>query len=181
ASTFALLVAGVVGLGVGLVAIAKEKDRKEAERRAAVEARELAQKQTMLSLETIRTPVREVQAEIGNNPGMQRLKVKLLETALESLEKVPENEETWRLQGQITAGAYVQVGEIYLQLGDTEQAFKNVEKGRKIIQTAVDREPQGDVAQSNLAAVTFMLGRMSMELRRDMPAALAHHEEALKI
>src|SRR5262249_56159956 len=36
ASTFALLVAGVVGLGVGLVAIAQEEDRKAAERGGAV-------------------------------------------------------------------------------------------------------------------------------------------------
>jgi serine/threonine-protein kinase len=188
ASTFALLVAGIVGLAAGLVAIAKEKNKKEEERRAADEARqsaevarELAQRQTMLSLETIRTLVREVQEQIGNNPGMQRLKLKLLETALESLERVPENDETWRLQGQITAGAYVKVGETYLQLGDSEQAFKNIEKGRKIIQQMADREPQGDVAQANLAAVHVMLGRMSMELRRDMQAALVHHKTALKI
>src|SRR5262249_31482319 len=149
--------------------------------RNAVEAQELAERQTLLALETIRTLVREVQDQIGNNPGMQRLKLKLLETALESLEKVPENEATWRLQGQITLGAYVTVGETYLQLGDSEKYFKNIEKARDIIQKAVNREPQGDVAQANLAAVTVTLGRMSLELRRDIQAALAYHEEALKI
>src|SRR5262249_5106971 len=153
AATFALLVAGVVGLAVGLVIIAGERNKKEQERlaadgarRHAEEARALAQKQTMLSLETIRTLVREVQDQIGDNPGMQPLKLKLLETALESLEKVPENDDTWRLQGQITAGAYVRVGETYLQLGNSEKAFANIEKGRQIIQRMADREPTGDVA-----------------------------------
>src|SRR5262249_40547422 len=64
---------------------------------------------------------------------------------------------------------------------DSENAFKNIEKGRDIIQKMADREPQGDVAQANLAAVHVTLGRMSMELRRDAQAALAHQEAALKI
>jgi serine/threonine-protein kinase len=188
AGIFSLLVAGVVGLAVGVIMIAKEKNKKEEERRAAdearrnaVEAQELAEKQTLLALESIRTLVREVQDQIGDNPGTQRLKLKLLETALDSLEKVPENDETWRLLGQITLGAYVKVGETYLQLGDSEKAIKNFEKARDVIEKTVGREPQGDVAQANLAAVNVTLAKMNLEFRRDIKAALAHHEEALKI
>jgi serine/threonine-protein kinase len=188
AATFALLVAGVVGLAVGLVIIAGERNKKEQERQDADRARQnaedaraLAQKQTMLALETIRTLVREVQDQIGDNPGMQELRLKLLEVALESLEKVPENQDTWRLQGQITAGAYVKVGETYQQLGQSEKAFANIEKGRQVIQRIADREPEGDVARWNLAAVHAKLGEMSMELRRDAQAALAHYEIALDI
>lgn len=202
ALTFALLVAGVIGASVAAFTIAQERNQKEHEREAAVAAERLAEKrkeeadaaneeaqknakeamkQSKLALESLRTLIREVQMEIGDNPNLQPLKLKLLETALEGLDKVAKSDENSRLLGQTMAGAYMQVGELFQQLGQSEKAFAQYEKCHAIIAGLAAKDPDGDVAQANLAATFTVLGQMSLELRRDVQASLAFYQKGLEI
>src|SRR5213078_3097873 len=114
------------------VVIARERNQKEHERIAAEEARELAEvsrleavqanllaqknadeamKQSKLALGSFGTLIDEVQKQIGDSPGTQDLKSKLLETALDGLDKVAKSDENSRLLGQSMAAAYMKMGQ----------------------------------------------------------------------
>lgn len=208
-ATFLLLVVGIIGSLAAAFAIARERNQKEIERIAADEARQLAEtrrveadhanehaqqnaatakrnaeeatKQGKLALSALGTLIDEVQKQIGDTPGTQDLKLKLLETALEGLDKVAKGDENSRLLGQSMAAAYMKVGQLFQQLGQTEKAYAQYEKLHAIIEDLAKKDPNGDVAQSNLAATYTMLGEMSLELRRDVHASLAHYQKALEI
>src|SRR5262249_32630461 len=140
ACTFLLLLAGIIGSASAAYTIAGERNKKEKERKAADDARvlaeqrkqkadtakeqaqsnaEVARKQSNLALLSIHTLVGQVQQQIGDEPGMQPLKLKLLETALDGLDKVAKSDEDARLLGQTIAGTYMQTGFVFQQMGQT--------------------------------------------------------------
>ena len=122
-----------------------------------------------------------MQKQIGDNPGTQDLKRKLLETALDGLEKVAKSDETSGLLGQSTAAAYMRMGQLFQEVGLSEKAFIQFQKCHEIVQTMALKEPDSEVRQANLAASFTMLGEMSLQLRRDMPASLGYYQKALTI
>jgi eukaryotic-like serine/threonine-protein kinase len=187
AALFLLLVTGLIGSSAAAVTIARERNQKELERQAAEEARELAKKnadeaveQGRLALRAFGTLIDEVQKQIGANPGLQDLKLKLLETALEGLDKVAKSDEDARLLGQSMAAAYMRMGQLYQQLGHTEKALAQFQKCHAIAQALLERDPDGDVARANLAASLLSLGGVCLELR-DMTASLDHYQKALAL
>ena len=196
------LVGGTVVSSALAVGMARERNQKEAERVRAEEARELADvrraeaeaarleaqrnaeevlKQGKLALRSFGTLIDEVQNQIGDQPGSQALKLKLLETALEGLDKVAKSDEDSRLLGQSMAAAYMRIGQLFQQSGQSEKAFAQYEKCHAIVKALADRDPDGPVAQANLAATLTVLGEMSLELRRDVPASLAYYQQALAL
>jgi serine/threonine-protein kinase len=202
AAVFLLLVVGVIGSTASAITIARERDQKESERQAADAARQLAErrkqeaddahdqarknadealKQGALALGAFSTLINEVQNQIGDSPGMQPLKAKLLETALDNLDKVAKSDEDARLQGRMMANAYMRMGQLFQQLGQSEKAYTQYQKCHDIIQALAARDPKSDKAQANLAATFTQLGEMSLELRRDMRASLTYYQKALDI
>jgi len=202
AAVVVLLVAGTVVSSALAVGMARERNQKETERLRAEEARELADirrgeaeaakleaqknadevlKQSKLALKSFGTLIDEVQKQIADSPGTQALKLKLLETALDGLDKVAKSDEDSRLLGQTMAAAYMRIGQIFQQLGQSEKAFAQYEKCHAIIKALAERDPEGPVAQANLAATFTVLGEMSLELRRDMKASLDYYQQALAL
>ena len=189
------LICGTVVSTVLAVGMARERNQKEAERQRAEDARALADtrraeaeaakeevlKQSKLALDSFGTLIDEVQKQIGDRPNMQDLKLKLLETALTGLDKVASSDEHSRLQGQSVAAAYVQIGLLLKQAGQSEKAFAQFQKAHEIIQALADRDPDGPVAQSNLAATLTVLGETALEHRRDIQAALGYYKQALEL
>src|SRR5262249_29596914 len=108
-------------------------------------------------------------------------KIKLLDNALEGLDKVAKSDEDARLVGQGTANAYMRLGQLYQQLGQSEKAYAQFQKCHEIIQALAAKDPDGQTARSNLAATYTVLGEMSLELRRDMAASLDYYQKALAI
>jgi serine/threonine protein kinase/tetratricopeptide (TPR) repeat protein len=155
-----------------------DRDRAVAEQKRAEEAL----KQGALALRSFSTLIDEVQKQIGDNPNMQALKLKLLETALAGLDLVARNdkEAAWQL-GQSLAAGYIRIGQLFQQMGQNEKAFAQFQKAHEIIQALADRDPDGPVAQANLASTLTMLGELALELRRDMRASLVYHQKALAI
>src|SRR5262249_37499711 len=133
---------------------------------------ELAMKQSNLALLAFHTLVGKVQQQIGDEPGMQPLKLKLLESAREGLDKLAKSDEDSRLLGQTTAGAYMQLGHVFQQMGQTEKAHAQFEKCYQITQDLLAKDPDGDVALSNVAASHTALGGIMLEWRRDVQASM---------
>ena len=189
------LICGTIVSTVLAVGMARERNQKETERQRAEDARALADtrraeaeaakeevlKQSKLALDSFGTLIDEVQKQIGDRPNMQDLKLKLLETALAGLDQVANSDEHSRLQGQSVAAAYMQIGLLFKQAGQSEKAFAQFQKAHEIIQALADRDPDGPVAQANLAATLTMLGEMALELRRDIQASLGYYKKALEL
>jgi tetratricopeptide (TPR) repeat protein len=188
AAVVVLLVIGTIVSSALAIGMARERNQKEAERLKAVEAQELAETrraeaetQGKLALRSFGTLIAEVQNQIGDSPGMQPLKLKLLDTALKGLDQVAQSDEDSRLFGQTMAAAYMQIGQIFQQMGQSEKAFIQYQKCHKITQALAARDPDGPVAKTNLAASLMKLGEMSMELHRDVTAALNYYQQALAL
>jgi eukaryotic-like serine/threonine-protein kinase len=189
------LVVGTIVSTVLAIGMARERNQKEAERIRAEEARVVAEaatvqarknaeevlKQGKLALGSFGTLIDEVQKKIGDSPGTLPLKLKLLETALEGLDKVAKNDEDSRLLGQSTAAAYMKIGQLYQQMGQSEKAFAQYQRCHEIVRSMADKDPDGPVAQANLAASLTMLGEMSLELRRDIQTSLDYYQQALAL
>jgi serine/threonine-protein kinase len=151
------------------------RSKKEAE-----QARDLAVTQSGLALRAFRTLIDEAQKEIGDNPGMQALKGKLLETALEGLDKVARTDEDSRLLGQIMAGAYLRIGQLFQQMGQSDKALTQIQKCHEITSSLAARDPEGIVAQGNLATSYMALGEIVVE-RGDVLASLDYYQKALDL
>jgi len=189
------LIVGTIVSTVLAIGMARERNQKEAERIRAEEARVVAEaatvqakknaeevlKQGKLALGSFGTLIDEVQKKIGDSPGTLPLKLKLLETAIEGLDKVAKNDEDSRLLGQSTAAAYMKIGQLYQQMGQSEKAFAQFEKCHEIVKSMADKDPGSSVAQFNLAASLTMLGEMSLELGRDIQTSLDYYEQALAL
>jgi tetratricopeptide (TPR) repeat protein len=190
--------------------IDQEKKQTEIERQAADDAREVAQKnevraveaqkqaeinekkaqenaetavkQSKIALGALGTLIDKVQEQIGDKPGMQDLQAKLLETALEELDKVAKSDEDKRLHSQYIAGAYMKLGNLFRQLGQSEKAFTQYQKCHEIIKSMVERDAErAEVARDNMASTFTVLGEMSRELKHDLRGALDYYRQALEI
>src|SRR5262249_54720963 len=138
----AVLLLGVTGTTLGLLQANHARQTAEQHKQAADAAREEAQKnareaqkQSTLALRSLGTLIEGVQVEIGDTPNLQPLKLKLLDTALKGLDKVAASDENSRLLGQSMAAAYMRMGQLFQQLGQSEKAFTQYEKCHAIIAT----------------------------------------------
>jgi serine/threonine-protein kinase len=183
ATIFLLLVAGVVISSLSAVTIARERNQKEAERQAAEEARDVANEQVALAIDTVKTLIHKVQDQLKDVPRSQEVKMGLLQTAAEGLEKI-----TQRAKGSNSsevafsiAAVHMRMGFVYRQLGETEKAFKHVEASHQINVEQVQELPDSDRAKSNLASSYSVLADMSLELRRDLATSLDYYQRALRL
>jgi serine/threonine-protein kinase len=160
--------------------------RELAEKNAAAEkaAREEADRQAAVALRTIQSLMTEVVSKLlSDEPRTQHLKIALLKTALDGLEQTSTRAEsvTGNKIKVSMAMAYINLGNVYKQLGQTEEAFKQYLSANKIFEDRVKADPTRDAAKGNLAASFTLLGNMSQELRRDMSAALTYYRKALAL
>jgi tetratricopeptide (TPR) repeat protein len=183
ATIFVLLVAAVVISAAAAVTIAAERNQKEQERQAAEEARDVANEQVALALDTVKTLIIKVQNQLENTPRTQPLKKALLQTAAEGLEQIRE-----RAQGTNStevaiafASVHMRMGGVYRQLGETEKAFQHVQESHRINLERAQAQPDSDRAQSNLAASYTVLAEMSLEMRRDLATTLDFYQRALRL
>ena len=79
------------------------------------------------------------------------------------------------------ADAHMKMGNIFRQLGATEDAFKEYQLAHEITEKRAKARPDSDASQSNLAATFTVMGDMSQQLHRDMAAALGYYEKALAL
>ncbi|MCH7987880.1 MAG: serine/threonine protein kinase, partial [Planctomycetes bacterium] len=150
---------------------ADENARKEkAQRKIAEDAKKDAEKSAQLnsklfndSLETLKTLVYEVQAQLSNRPSMQNLKTALLETAMDGLDKITKTSGISAKGDAYLAGAHRRMGEIYLETGQAEQALQQFQLSHAIIE---ELHQQGKLpkVEENIAKSLDRLGEASRRL-----------------
>jgi eukaryotic-like serine/threonine-protein kinase len=195
ATVAGLLVLVTVTSTVSALTIAQERNLKEIQRKDAVDARlaaesaekvaeenaKVAASQAGLALTTMQVLIDKVQTQLDEAPRTQQIKRDLLETAMEGLKSVAKEAERSTSVEATMLNAHMQMGVMFRQLGDTEDAMQEFEKSLDIARRRAAKNPDNDASQANLAAVLNQVGDMRQELERDIDAALACYREALQI
>ena len=195
ATVAGLLVVVTVTSTVSALTIAQERNLKEIQRKDAVDARlaaessekvaeenaKVAASQAGLALTTMQVLIDKVQTQLDEAPRTQQIKRDLLETAMEGLKSVAKEAERSTSVEATMLNAHMQMGVMFKQLGDTEDAMREFEKSLDIARRRAAKNPDNDASQANLAAVLNQVGDMRQELERDVDAALACYREALQI
>lgn len=159
----------------------RSADEAKKARAKADENAKIANDQSSLALNTLQTLVVKVQDQLEDAPRTQKLKKELLQTAMTGLKQVAQHAEKSTSTEATMAAAHMKMGQMFRQLGDTEEAFKQYVLCHEITQKRALAQPTWAAAQSNLAATFTVLGNMSQELRRDMKAALDYYLKALAL
>jgi serine/threonine protein kinase/tetratricopeptide (TPR) repeat protein len=159
----------------------RSADEAKKARATADENAKVANDQSALALSTLQTLVGKVQEQLEDAPRTQTLKKELLQTAMTGLKQVAQHAEKSTSTEATMASAHMKMGQMFRQLGDTEEAFKQYVLCHEITQKRALAQPTWAAAQSNLAATFTVLGNMSQELRRDMNAAQDYYLKALTI
>jgi eukaryotic-like serine/threonine-protein kinase len=196
-----LLVTVAVTSSVLLVKIAQEKAQTERERQAAVEARDLAQRnavaareaeqkaeenaviageQGRLAVNTLYLVVTRVQQQLRSQPGNQKLRQELLTDAFAGLEKVARGAAESPPTRRTRAAAYQHMGDIARELGRTEDALRYYKEFQKVIEPMA-ADPDDQVATWNLAVVYDKLGDVNHQLLGDGAVARDYYRKCLAL
>jgi serine/threonine-protein kinase len=145
----------------------------------AIESQKVAANQGRLALDTLKSLMSDVQQELENQPRMQPLRRKLLKTALGGLDQVATKGVDVRVKDLTMAGAYRRMGDIYLDLGQSEQAFKAFQACHEITDE-LHKQKALPNPESNLS---FSLSNLGEAARRGgrLPQAKEYLLSALKI
>jgi serine/threonine-protein kinase len=194
ASVLLLVLAVVVSLWAAFDTAAKNKviEREKeaavqstaeavAARKVAEDNDRLATEQATVALGTIQALIDKVQKRLDEAPGTQELKRDLLETALGCVQQVSKRAEGATSIAPTRAAAHMQLGQLFQQLGKSQEALAEFHKVYEITKARVVLKQGSDASRRNLAAALMMLADMDRELGRDMRASLAHCKEALAL
>jgi tetratricopeptide (TPR) repeat protein len=190
-----LLLLVSVGSTWAALTIRQERNQKEVERQAAVAAREeadgarklaqrnevIAAEQADLALETVNTLIFEVQQRLSKDPGLQPLKRRLLQAALDGLQRVAnraggESRIRWSVED-----ALQRMGELALQLGNSEEAYGYFQRRYEMTRADLGTEPGNARLMERTAMACINLAEVGMSVRRDMKKALSLYQEAVKL
>ncbi len=141
----------------------------------------VASDQSSLALNTLATLVVKVQEQLDDAPRTQQLKKDLLTTAMTGLKQVAQHAEKSTSTEATMAAAHMKMGQMFMQLGDTEAAFEQFVRCHQITEKRAMANPNWAASQANLAATFIMLGNMSQQIRRDMKAAVGYYDKAIAI
>jgi tetratricopeptide (TPR) repeat protein/tRNA A-37 threonylcarbamoyl transferase component Bud32 len=190
-----LLLVVSIGSTWAALTIRQERNQKEAERLAAVAAREeadaartlaqqnevLATEQAGLALETLNTLIFQVQQRLGKDPGMQPLRRALLQTALDGLKRVANRPGVditirWSMED-----ALLRMGGLAMELGNTEEAYGYYQRRHELTKADLETDRGNARLMERAAMACINLAEVSMSVRRDMKKALALYQEALEL
>ncbi len=164
-----------LGLAEKSEALAKQKERE------AKSASKLAVEQRNLALQTIKTVTNDIHQEMRYKPGLEKLRKKLLETALEGLKKVArsvDNEEAIAIENFMV---FSQLGELLLTYGKGKAAAQYIEKAHyQLVETT--KRFRGELAYKFLLADSYVVLASSSRAKFNQTAsAESYLEEGRKI
>jgi serine/threonine-protein kinase len=209
AVVLALLVAIAVSSTTLWLKLAQEKAHTERARKAAVEARDLAQQneraakdaqalaekaqeqaeknavianeQGRLAVNSLYTVVTRVQQQLRTQPRNQKLRQQLLADAFAGLEKVVTGAGDVPLTRRTRSAAHQHMGDISRELGRNEAALEHYREARKIIEAMAAQAPGDQVTRWNQAVVYDKLGDASHELLCDGVVARDYYRKCLEL
>jgi serine/threonine-protein kinase len=138
----------------------------------------LAEGQAELALSTLRLLIGKVQSQLRKEPGVQQLKHDLLETALRGLKQVAGGDPA-KLRRN-TSDAYLQMGTIAREMGNSEEADKYWRQYYEMAESARKDDPDNERLKLEMAWANRYLGEISAE-KGDLKKALGYHQRALAL
>ncbi len=184
AALSAALAATLIG---GVIGIAWQWREAVFQRNAAVAARDTAEKnallaarQATLALNTIQDMVAEVQTNLVGQ-GFSEVKMALLKAAQARIEGVAAVYDKSTSKEATVMAIYFSLANIYRELGQSDKAAAMLGRALDIAKARVVIKENSDPSRQNLANVYSARGLLYAEFGRDMNAALADNQEALKI
>ena len=162
-------------------AIAKQEEHKaNVAKDLAEDKQKEAIDQATLAAKTIQTLINNVMDDIGDTPGLIPVKLKLLQTAIDGAEKVTQTDESTSRAATILA-AHQKLGELYVQTGDLQQAYREFEFVHQGARERVAMLNGTDAARYNLGLSCIKMSDASREMRRDLVASRRFLDEASEI
>jgi serine/threonine protein kinase/tetratricopeptide (TPR) repeat protein len=174
-------VAGLLGLVVLLVATVVVGSLAAAFQIG--QERDAAKEQLELAVDAFDQLVSRVQEQLKDKPGMQQLKEQLLRAALPRLEQLARSRraaEASKDVGNSMGVAYERLGNIYLDLGNAEEARQHYEKARLQFEAFVTAKPQSTIARRNLSRIYRNLRIIALRIG-DIKASRDNNHKALEL
>jgi tetratricopeptide (TPR) repeat protein/tRNA A-37 threonylcarbamoyl transferase component Bud32 len=166
---------------------ALSRDAAQASEKVAVAARaeaeknyQLAATQATLALNTIQDLVTRVSSGL-NQPGLFDLKTEIIQKALDRVDAVANIYQGTTNKEATTFAALFELAKIYHQTGKIEKATRIFRQCLDIARARVVIKKGSDPARQNLVNVLGELAGCSIELDRDLKAAVAYDREAMKV
>jgi serine/threonine-protein kinase len=153
---------------------------RRAQQRADENAR-VAQDQANLTVKTFYQVVVELQNQLRDRPDMQKLRAKLLEDALAGLNEVAKSAENSNLLRRTLGGAYQRMGDLALEMGQTDEAGRQYDRALSIFEQLADLDPQDDVSKWNLAVTYEKEGTINHRLRGDISKTREFYRKASQL
>jgi serine/threonine protein kinase len=165
----ALLLLLLLGVAVGSTLFSF---RLAAEKKSALEARDLARSQTDLAVESLATLVREVQQKLADRPDVAVVRQEIIKLAMDRLQQV---EKAWVSDEGKTersmAAAYMLMGELHWELNERKEAARYYQQCHELVLQLHKEQPESDKANKNLAVAVMRLGDVKSLVDGDVEAA----------
>jgi serine/threonine-protein kinase len=195
ALVLALLVVVAVGSTVAAVVISARRDEAERERQAAEESaerereaaeearrsRKAAKEHADLALKALQNLINNVHNELRDHPEAQALRLRLMKKALADLAEVSGSIRASGLADRATAAAIVQIGNIYLEVGNVEDARVEFGRARDIAERMAKAAPESDLARGNLGLAMTRLGDVCLAAGEGPEAAREFYLKGLAL
>jgi serine/threonine-protein kinase len=186
AGSAALLLTAVVALAVGLVVVRRQQLETERQRQEAVTARQQADEQSRLALDTLNAVVFDIQTKLENVPAAHRVRREMLQTAIAGLQKIAASAARAPEKGQGLVAAHLDIGDIFLNIGGagpgkwTDEARHHYQVAHDLAAAAVAADPASAEARRYLALCHEKRGDMLLRLG-DVPGARDACRECLEL
>ena len=187
------LLCGLIGTTLGLwkaqrqealareATVEKDKALQQEARQAELEraARRNAQAMTKNALDTSNTVVFEIQQELQNQPGMQALRIKLLNKARSGLEKILEQARDLGTPDHSIVSSHYQLGNLEWNLGNMVAAQKEFQSGLEIAKALVEAQPKNASALRDVSTGYTNVGDSALQAG-NTSLALEKYQQAQK-
>jgi serine/threonine-protein kinase len=150
-----------------------------AEKKAAEEARDLAQDQRKLALQSLGSLVTTVQSKLKTRPDLQPLRRELLDIALEKLKQAsPKTEARISLNDGVLAARQFELGLLLWEEGETAKAGEAFGQAEAIYAAQARADPEDPMPRAMQAQVLMWLGRVALRQNGRAADARAYYARA---
>jgi serine/threonine protein kinase/tetratricopeptide (TPR) repeat protein len=140
-----------------------------------------ARKNLELTLETLDKLINEFQEELRDQPSLLALKERILEIAQTGLKQVAVIDEAAQTDSSMCV-AHQRLGDIFLQLGQLDDARRQYERCEQIARRLKETDPDRARAERAVCVATGKLGQVSLRLKdKDTRTALRFCREAVRM
>jgi serine/threonine-protein kinase len=129
------------------------------------------------------TLIGEVQDKLKDKPALQDLKKQILLPAIRGLDsliiRMDDNKDASNLRN--LADAHLQMGRLYREIGQIDQAYKQIEETHRIRENIAQSNPNEEDARAQLATSWQALGDMALHAKGDAARAREDYKRGLTI